>query len=420
MKKTLSTIIFIILLFGTFLTQAMGADSSPVYVFSGQELDELLAPIALYPDPLLAVILPASTYPEEINNADTWLKKGGTVSGIDGQSWDESVKAIAYYPDILDMMAGDLDWTADLGDAFLNQQEDVTRSIQRLRWQAKDIGNLESNDNQQVIIDGENIAIIPAQPEYMYVPQYDVSVVYEDSWAQGSPPFITYGFGLAIGGWLCMDFDWRSHHVIYHGWNRPGWVNNARPYIHVPNVNVNRSRSSINQTWRHDMSHGDPEKFRASQPGSVSAGGVVHTPDVRGREITQAKHMGVIFGPKGDTSSFSNRGKQSLGTISQRQTDRISRQPSMPASGPTAGIIRGSSQSRPAGESIQPPKTPSVTFGGYRGSSEARAQSLRGQSSRRSGTETRPSVQSPNTSSAPASRGSAPGGKSSSGERRGR
>ncbi len=398
----------------------MGADSSPVYVFSGQELDELLAPIALYPDPLLAVILPASTYPEEINNADTWLKKGGTVSGIDGQSWDESVKAIAYYPDILDMMAGDLDWTADLGDAFLNQQEDVTRSIQRLRWQAKDIGNLESNDNQQVIIDGENIAIIPAQPEYMYVPQYDVSVVYEDSWAQGSPPFITYGFGLAIGGWLCMDFDWRSHHVIYHGWNRPGWVNNARPYIHVPNVNVNRSRSSINQTWRHDMSHGDPEKFRASQPGSVSAGGVVHTPDVRGRETTQVKRTGVIFGPKGDTSSFSNRGKQSLGTISQRQTDRISRQPSMPASGPTAGIIRGSSQSRPAGESIQPPKTPSVTFGGYRGSSEARAQSLRGQSSRRSGTETRPSVQSPNTSSAPASRGSAPGGKSSSGERRGR
>jgi hypothetical protein len=420
MKKTLSTIIFIIFLFGTFLTQAMGADSSPVYVFSGQELDELLAPIALYPDPLLAVILPASTYPEEINNADTWLKKGGTVSGIDGQSWDESVKAIAYYPDILDMMAGDLDWTADLGDAFLNQQEDVTRSIQRLRWQAKDIGNLESNDNQQVIIDGENIAIIPAQPEYMYVPQYDVSVVYEDSWAQGSPPFITYGFGLAIGGWLCMDFDWRSHHVIYHGWNRPGWVNNARPYIHVPNVNVNRSRSSINQTWRHDMSHGDPEKFRASQPGSVSAGGVVHTPDVRGRETTQVKRTGVIFGPKGDTSSFSNRGKQSLGTISQRQTDRISRQPSMPASGPTAGIIRGSSQSRPAGESIQPPKTPSVTFGGYRGSSEARAQSLRGQSSRRSGTETRPSVQSPNTSSAPASRGSAPGGKSSSGERRGR
>ncbi len=267
MKKTISTVFIFFLLFGAFLTQAIGADSYSVYKFSDQELDELLAPIALYPDPLLAVMLPASTYPEEIDDADAWLKKGGTASGINGQSWDESVKAIAYYPDILDMMAGDLDWAGDLGDAFLNQQEDVTRAIQRLRWQARDIGNLESNNNQQVIIDGENIEIIPAQPEYVYVPQYDDSVVYEENWAQGSPPFITYGLGLAIGGWLSMDFDWRNHHVIYHGWNRPGWVNHARPYIHVPNVYINRSRASINKTWRHDISHGDPERFRASQPG---------------------------------------------------------------------------------------------------------------------------------------------------------
>jgi hypothetical protein len=440
MKKILSTIIFIILLFGAFLTQAMGADSSPTYVFSDQELDNLLAPIALYPDPLLAVMLPASTYPEEIGDADAWLKKGGTASGIDGQRWDESVKAIVYYPDVLDMMAGDLDWTADLGDAFLNQPEDVTRSIQRLRWQARDIGNLESNDSQQVIIDGENIAIIPAQPDYMYVPQYDTSVVYEDSWGQGSPPFITYGFGLAIGGWLCMDFDWRNHHVIYHGWNRPGWVNHARPYIHVPNVYVNRSRSSINQTWRHDISHGDPGRFRASQPGRVSTGRFANTLDVRGRETTPAKRPGVIFGPKGDTNSFSNRGKKSLDTIDQRQAappaDRISRQPSMPTSGPPSGLERGSSQIRPAGESVQSPKTPSVTFGGYRGGSEAKAQSLRGQSSRQSGMETQPSaqprpagkrMQSSGTPSAPVNRGNAPAGresvperKSSSGDKHGR
>jgi hypothetical protein len=441
MKKKVSIIIIFILLFGAFLTQAMGADSSPAYVFSSQELDNLLAPIALYPDPLLAVMLPAATYPEEIDNADAWLKSGGTVSDINGQSWDESVKAIAYYPDILDMMAGDLDWTADLGDAFLNQPEDVTRSIQRLRWQARDIGNLESNDNQQVIIDGENIEIIPAQPEYTYVPQYDDSVVYEDSWAQGSPPFITYGFGLAIGGWLCMDFDWRNHHVIYHGWNRPGWVNHARPYIHVPNVYINRSRSFINKTWRHDMSHGDPERFRASQPDRVGTGRVSHVPDVRGREKIPAKRPGVIFGPKRDTSLFSNRGKQSLGTINQRQAPpapaaRISQQPSMPTSGQASGIGRGSLQPRPAGESIQSPKTPSVTFGGYRGGSEAKAQSLRGQSSRQSGMETRPSsqprpagksMQSPRTPSAPVSRGNAPAsresateGKNSSGERHGR
>ncbi len=429
MKKTVSIVIIFILLFAAFLTQALGADSSTAYKFSDQELDDLLAPIALYPDPLLAVMLPASTYPEEIDAADAWLKEGGTASGIDGQSWDESVKAIAYYPDILDMMAGDLEWTADLGDAFLNQQEDVTRSIQRFRWQARDIGNLESNNNQQVIIDGENIEIIPAQPEYVYVPQYDDSVVYEENWAQGSPPFITYGLGLAIGGWLSMDFDWRNHHVIYHGWNRPGWVNHARPYIHVPNVYINRSRISINQTWRHDMSHGDPERFRASQPGRAGTGGFARMSEARGRETTPAKRTGVIFGPGGDTNSFSNRGKQSLGAINQRQTSpaaRIGQQPSMSIS---RGISHGSSQLRPAGESVQSPKTPSVTFGGYRGGNEARAQSLRGQSSRQGGMETRPSVQprpagksmqTSGTPSAPASRESTPEGKNSSGERHGR
>jgi hypothetical protein len=437
MKKTVSIIIFI-LLFGAFLTQAIGADSSPAYVFSSQELDNLLAPVALYPDPLLAVMLPASTYPEEIDNADAWLKSGGTVSDINGQSWDESVKAIAYYPDILDMMAGDLDWTADLGDAFLNQPEDVTRSIQRLRWQARDICNLESNDNQQVIIDGENIEIIPAQPEYVYVPQYDDSVVYDEEWAQGSPPFITYGFGLAIGGWLSMDFDWRNHHIIYHGWNRPGWVNHARPYIHVTNVNVNRSRPSVNQTWRHDMSHGDPEKFRASQPGRAGTGWFARMSEARGRDATSTKRTGVVFGPKGDTSSFSNRGKQSLNTINQRQEPqaaRISQKPFMPT-GQASGIGRRSSQSSPDAESVQSPKTPSVTFGGYRGDSESKAQSLRGQSSRQGSMETQPSsqprpagknIQSPRAPSASVSRGNAPenkesasGGKNSSRERHGR
>jgi len=133
MKKALRTFIVFIFLVGAFLAQAPGA-GSPAYAFSDQELDNLVAPIALYPDPLLAVMLPASTYPAEIADAEAWFKRGGTVSGIEGQSWDESVRAIAYYPDILRMMGGDLNWTADLGAAFFNQPEDVTRSIQRLRW----------------------------------------------------------------------------------------------------------------------------------------------------------------------------------------------------------------------------------------------------------------------------------------------
>jgi hypothetical protein len=178
------------------------------------------------------------------------------------------------------------------------------------------------------------------------------------------------------------------------------------------------------------MFHGDPERFRASQPGRSSTGWFARMSEARGRETTPAKRTEVIFGPKGDTNSFSNRGKQSLGTINQRQTSPAARiGPSISTSGPISGISRGSSQLRPAGESVQSPKTPSVTFGGYRGGNEARVQSLRGQSSRQGGMETRPSVQSrptgksmqsSGTPSAPASRGSAPEGKNSSGERHGR
>ena len=123
------------------------------------------------------------------------------------------------------------------------------------------------------------------------------------------------------------------------------------------------------------MSHGDPEKFRASQPGRAGTGWFARMSEARGRDTTSTKRTGAIFGPGGDTSSFSNRGRQSLGAINQRQTSptaRVSKQPSMPDSGQTSGIGHGSSQFRPAAETVQSPKTPSVTFGGYRGGNEAR------------------------------------------------
>ena len=392
--------------------------------FTDQELDNLLAPIALYPDPLLAQILPASTYPEEIADAEDWLNRGGPISGIDGQNWDESVKAIAHYRNILKMMADNVDWTADLGDAFLNQPEDVARSIQRLRWQARDAGNLESTSQQTVIIDGDYIEIVPAQPQYIYVPQYDPSVIYVQRWYPGRAPFITFGLGLVIGGWLTMDFDWGHHHVIYHGWNRPGWVNHARPYVHVRNVYINRSRPYINQAWRHDASHGSPDSYRASHPSrGLSVSGHARIPEVRGKAAVPPKPPAGMFGPRGDTHSFSNRGKESRGifsatpkatpqdlgkrlarpapSVSQRPTPPtpvISKQPLLP--GP--GIGKGPTpQSRPARESVQPTKTPSVTFGGYRGANEARGQSLRGQASRQSSAVVHPPA-------APVSKGNTP------------
>jgi len=415
--------------------RAQDTDPYPSY-FTDQELDDLLAPIALYPDPLLAQMLPASTYPDEVASAAAWINSGGNVSFIDQQDWADSVKAIAHYPNILQMMAENMDWTANLGDAFLSQPEDVAISIQRLRWRARSVGNLVSNNAQSVIIEGDYIQIVPAQPQYVYAPQYDPSVVYFEEPAPGTPPFIAFGFGLAIGGWLSMDFDWGHHHVIYHGWDRPGWVNNARPYVHVSNVYINRSRPYINQTWMHDRSHGDPAIYLASHPSGPKADRHMRTGDVGGQTAMQPRPAEGMFGPRGDTYAYSNRGRESRGIVSQQPapltasvrprpnvpTPTIGQQPIMPL--PDTGAQRtaptsepGQRPSRPAAplvsspssqpgaerrEEEQPGRTPSVTFGGYRGANEAREQGLRGQASRQSAERMRPSEPAESHGRAPA------------------
>jgi hypothetical protein len=402
--------------------QAGEGSPPPPSALTDQELDNLLAPIALYPDPLLAQMLPASTYPEEITDAAAWLRSGGDPSGIDNQNWDESVKAIAHYPTVLNMMDANIDWTADLGDAFLTQPEDVTGSIQRLRAEAQSMGNLVSNSQQTVSVDEGEIEIDPAQPQYIYVPQYDPAVIYVQQWTPGISPFMTFGLGLAIGGWLTMDFDWYHHHVIYHGWNRPGWVTNARPYVHVTNVYVNRSRPFINQAWRHDESHGNPERFLASRPGGATASRYALTPEARGRGITPPRPAEGGFGPRDNAQTFSNRGKESLGSTQLRPASSSTQRPTIPAPGvvqrstvptaaasqqprpPAPGISSSFSKPSPARESVQPPKVPSSAFGGYRGASEASAQSLRGQTSRQSSVGAHPPT-------APASRSSAPAGR---------
>ena len=425
-------VLAVALCFSTFLmaSQAKAEDEDITYslTFTEQELDDLLAPIALYPDPLLAQILPAATYPNDIADADRWLNSGGSLSSIDDQNWDESVKVIARYPDVLRMMADSMDWTANLGDAFLNQPEDVANAIQRLRQQARDMGNLVSNDKQEVDIAGDSIAIVPVQPEYVYVPAYDPVVVYVQRSPRFSPPFIIFGPPLLLGAWLTMDFDWGQHHVIYHGWNRSGWVNHARPFVHVTNVYINKSRPLIRQEWRHDPSRVGPARYLASHPSGPNANRYARTGEVRGRTAIHPAPVGTMFGPKGDTHSFSNRGRESRGIVNQQPsppTPRIDQRRTIPSpvvSGrrimPTPGSSQrpvqpgpsiserqnipvptvsqrpitqtplvsssGLNQPRPARESVQPARAPSVTFGGYRGGNEANAQSLRGQVSRQS------------------------------------
>ena len=170
-------------------TTAVSADAIPA-----DQLEQLVAPIALYPDALIAQILMASTYPLDVVQANRWLGdqeglEGETLqTAVDQEEWDDSVKALVFFPSVLGFMSDNLDWTQDLGDAVLAQQGELTDTIQRLRGEADKAGALKSNEAQRVEKAGDTIIIQPAQPEVVYVPTYDPVKVY----GQESPPATQY------------------------------------------------------------------------------------------------------------------------------------------------------------------------------------------------------------------------------------
>jgi Protein of unknown function (DUF3300) len=189
---------------------AASAQTTSTSSFTREELRTLLAPIALYPDPLLAQILPASAYPLHIVQLHRWIEQNpqavakNDYSAIDSMKWDPAVKALARYPDIVKKMNDNLQWTTDLGDAFVNQGADVTQVIQTLRAEAEKAGNLKSSPQQNVgtVSQGGNnyITIEPAQPGMVYVPTYDPVKVYQPYY--GAAPLLAFGAGvLAAGIW---------------------------------------------------------------------------------------------------------------------------------------------------------------------------------------------------------------------------
>jgi hypothetical protein len=209
---------------------------------SAAELDQMLGPIALYPDPLIAQILPAATMPPQVVLADRYVNGGGDPNLIDQQPWDPSIKALARYPTVLKWMDDNLAWTTALGQAFLSQQQDVMDSIQRLRAQAQGLGNLQSTPQENVVTDNGAIEIVPADPQFIYVPVYQPGVVYFQR--PFGAPFITFGLGFAVGAWLNCDFDWHNRHIIVWGHNQPRpadwWYRrpSERPRVEVTHATV--------------------------------------------------------------------------------------------------------------------------------------------------------------------------------------
>ena len=205
--------------------------------YDDRELDRVVSPIALYPDPLLAQLFTASTFASQIPLAARWSAGHKELTGqrlIDAVaaeqvSWDPSVQAMLAFPTVLDMMAGDLPWTEELGDAFRTQPADVMDAVQRMRTKAHDYGYLKSNDDMQVS-SGETIEILPATPAYIVVPYYDPLVVFYPPRPRVVVSSVIYlGYGVRLGlwfepwGWGPGGFAWNSRRVVYGypGWGRP-------------------------------------------------------------------------------------------------------------------------------------------------------------------------------------------------------
>ena len=203
------------------------------------ELEKLVAPIALYPDPLLSVLLPASAYPLEIVQAARFVKDSSNVAQLDQQPWDVNVKAVARFPSVIQKMDADLSWTMDLGRAFVEQQTDVMNAIQTLRAKAQAVGTLKDNAQQKVVVNSAVVEktvqqqivyvtntvvqIQPANPQVIYVPQYNPTVVYATPPPDPMASLLTFGAGIAVGALIANNCDWHGGCVyVWHGgWGPP-------------------------------------------------------------------------------------------------------------------------------------------------------------------------------------------------------
>src|SRR5579863_8440549 len=224
--------------------QDQGQDQSqgqPAYTQqTPEQLQQLVAPIALYPDSLVAQVLAASTFPAEIVEADRWVQANPDLKGddlakaVDQQSWDPSVKALCAFPTVLGNMDKNISWTSSLGDAYYNQEQQVMDAIQVMRQKAQQAGNLKDTPQQTVQTQGSDIVIQPAQPDVVYVPAYNPWLVYGYpvvAWPGWYPypgiwfggPYLSFGVGFGIGffggygwGWNRWGFDWHNHYAIYN------------------------------------------------------------------------------------------------------------------------------------------------------------------------------------------------------------
>jgi len=348
---------------------------------TADQLDSLVAPIALYPDPLLSQTLVASTYPLELVQAQQFIEKNDKekklkgdelVKAVEKEKWDASVQATAVVPDLLKRLTEDITWTLNLGNAFLEQQSDVMDSVQRLRKKAKDAGKLDSSEQQKVetkVVETKTvIEIVPTSTTVVYVPTYSPTVIWGPPLYYPYPPiyyppyyggaWVGFGVGIAVGigisggwGWGC---GWGGNNV---------YINHNNNFVRNTNINTgNIGRGSGNTNWSHNPSHRGGAPYASTNTASKFGG---NTGARTGASTTGANRTGSGLGSgstgarPGATSSSANRAGSGLGSGST----------SRPAGGDKVG-----SRSVPSSSSRS-----SGGFGGMSsGASRAGAASARG------------------------------------------
>jgi hypothetical protein len=317
----------------------------PNQALAPDQLDDLVAPVALYPDPLVSQILVASTYPLELVQALQWLQRNPGITGAaltqaaEQQNWDPSIQALLIFPDLVKRLNQDITWTTNLGNAFLNQQADVMDAVQRMRSKAQQAGKLSSTPQQTVTTTTDNgqpeIVIQPANPQMMYLPQYDPAYIWGPPlyypYASWYYPGSYFGFGMGIpmglyfgggwGGWggWGWGFGWGGHNLM---------VNNN--FIHRYNFN-SRGIGSLNGTsaWSHNPSYRQGVPYSNSAVSNRYGGNVRQNLQSRGASAGSAQSRaasqsrGERMGNRQISPSASSRNRSAFGGVREGSAARM-------------------------------------------------------------------------------------------------
>jgi hypothetical protein len=378
----------------------------PTQTIPADQLDSLVAPIALYPDPLLTQVLVASTYPLEIIQLGQWLGKNSSLKGDDlttavqKQDWDPSIQAMAVFPDLVKRLGDDIKWTTDLGNAFLAQQSDVMDAVQRMRTKAMDAGKLKSNEQMKVetqTVESKTVVVIqPSNPQVVYVPTYNPVVVYGPP-VYPYPPiyypppsyyaagmFFAFSVGVAVGAYYRGGWGYNC------GWGRNNTViiNNNNNYVkHYNNTNINVNRNTNinsnvnrngNSTWQHNAQHRGGTPY-SNQNVAKQYGGTARGDSMSTRQSNARQQQGSSSRPQpSQGAAAGNRGAANPGNSAVNRPGA-----NAGAGASNAGANRGGSGNNIG--SRQVPNTDASrntsAFGGASSKANAQATGARGASS---------------------------------------